>query len=251
MSRIYTYPINYRYGRNAFSVDSLGVRTGAPEVKDNNYETFSTETEFILETHGDTRSENTRIDHAFIKSENVTSVTIAVPSGKGSGTGITNSVIPTTGIVNGIQHTLISFGPLNATEVQIDISGVNTKVYELMAMRTLVSIPDLWQVINPSKGDRGGRIKRYITGNTRRTQGVEERMKWQVNYQGFFYTVPHVALANLIIRTFDENPNFTWVQDFTRFPDRVYPATLQGDINITYVGRNPNQRQISFTVLES
>ena len=250
MARIYSFPINYMYGRSAFSVDSMGNRTGAPEIQDNDPSTSSDASTFIIETHGETRTTNSHIDHIFMISENVDSYTIRVPSGRGSGTGVTNAAVPDTALVRQKQYVLPAFGPLMATEIQIDVTGTNTKVYEIAAMRTLTAFTNVFQVINPSVIDRGKQVRRNIKGNLIVTSGVEGRMKRQTDYTGIFHGTANDLLADRILQVLDENDPFFWVEDFTRFPERCYSATLNGGVATSYVGQQFNQRQLQFSVLE-
>lgn len=250
MSQFFEFPVNRRYGRQAFSVDSMGDRTGASEVNDNDYSTFSTEKSFILQTHGDTLTTNSRITAVYIIAENLTNYSVSVPTGKGSGTGITAAVIPDTGVISGRQYDLRTLGPLNATEVQVDVTGTDTKVYEILALDAILSLRNAYTRINPQKVDRGALIRRNIRGNLVKTPGIEGRQKFSTDFTGTFLGPTH-ALGDRLIRFFDDNPNFTFAEDVARFPDRIYAATLAGGVSWNYRGsRQYNQRDISFTVLE-
>ena len=111
------------YGRNAFSVDSMDVRTGAPEIQDNDYDTFSTEKRFIIETHGDTRSTNSTMNHIYVRGSGIDSYTATVPTGKGTGQALSAGSIAASDVVNGIQHDFRGLGPFNATEVEVTFTG--------------------------------------------------------------------------------------------------------------------------------
>ena len=250
MSILSTFPINYKYGRNAFSVDSSDVRTAAPEIQDNDYDTFSTEKRFAIETHGDTRSENTLLNHIYIRGTGITSYSVTVPTGRGSGMALSGAVIATDRTVNGIQHDFRGMGPMTCTEVELTIVGSAPRIYEVMLFEVEINTGNIWTVINPSIIDRGRIPRRNIRGNTIVTEGPEGRMKRATDYTGILIGDLGVNLAQRLERFFNENPNFTWAEDIDEFPDRVYAATLAGGVSTAYVGRLFNQRQLSFTVLE-
>lgn len=250
MSILGTFPVNYRYGRNAFSVATGNVRSGAPEIQDNDYDTFSTQQRFIIETHGDTRTTNTTLNHIYLRGSGITSYSVTVPSGSGSGTALTGTTIPDSDVVNGIQHDFKAMGPFQATELQIDLVGTTTRLYEVMVFEVEINTGNIWTVINPSVIDRGRSLSRNIKGNTIVTEGVEGRMKRTTAYTGIFHGTTGDNLANRVLRFFDENPNFVWAEDIDTWPDRVYAAYLVGGVDTAYIGRLYNQRQLSFNVSE-
>lgn len=250
MSILSTFPENYRYGHNAFSVDSMGTRTGAPEIQDNDYNTFSTEKRFIIETHGATRTTNTTMNHIYIRGSGIDSYTVTVPTGKGTGTDLSAGSIAASDVVNGIQHDFRGMGPMNAVELQIDLTGTTTRLYEVMVFEVMINTGNIWTVINPSVIDRGRILSRNIRGNTIVTEGTEGRMKRTTGYTGIFIGDTGNNLADRVLRFFDENANFTWAEDIDTWPDRVYSAALVGGVDTAYVGRLFNQRQLSFQVLE-
>lgn len=250
MSILGTFPVNYRYGRQAFSVDASDVRTGAPEIQDNDFDTFSTEKKFIIETHGDTRTTNTLLNHIYIRGTGITSYSVEVPTGSGSGMALSGAVIATDRTVNGIQHDFRGMGPMTCTEVELTIVGSSPRIYEVMVFEVEINTGNIWTVINPSTIDRGRIPRRNIRGNTIVTEGPEGRMKRVTDYTGILIGDTGVNLSDRLERFFNENPNFTWAEDIDEWPDRVYAATLTAGISTSYVGRLFNQRQISFGVLE-
>lgn len=249
MSILGTFPVNYKYGRNAFSVDASDVRTAAPEIQDNDHSTFSTEKKFAIETHGDSRSENTLLNHIYIRGTGITNYTVTVPTGKGTGMALSGAVIPDSGTVNGVQHDFRGMGPMQATEVEITITGSSVRIYEIMLFEVVINTGNVWTVINPSVVDRGRIINRNIRGNTIVTPGVEGRQKRITGYTGIFHG-NNDNLADRLLIFFNENSNFVWAEDIDEWPDRVYAAYLSGGVDTAYLGRLFNQRQLSITVAE-
>lgn len=248
MSQFFKFPQHRRYGRQVFSVASGNVRTSAPEINDNDYTTFSTEQTFILETYGDTRTTNTLADHIFIIGENLTNYSVSVPTGMGSGAGVSNATIPADNVIAGRQYGF-SRSPVNAREVQVTVTGTDTRVYEIMLLDLDVATDSSYTSVNPQKFDRGAQTRTNIRGNTIRTSGPS-RPKWQTDFTGLFFGST-AGTADTLIRFFDDNPNFVFSENLTRFPDRCYMATLVGGVSISYRGRQYNQRDLSFTILES
>ena len=249
MSEIFKYPINYTYGRASYSVDASLVRTAADVIDDNDYRTSSSLQRFILETHGATRTTNSRITHIYVKAEGLTNYSVSIPTGRGTGTGLTNHVIPASGVVNGVQHDLQSLGPLETTEVQIDLVGASTRLIEVMLLESVFTLENAYTAVNPVKEDRGGGIRRNSNGNTFKVQGLEGRYKWSTAFTALF--LPNASPgSDDVLRVFEENTNFTFAEDFTRWPDRVYPATINGGVAISYLGRTFSQRQLEFNVME-
>lgn len=249
MSQFFKFPINYVYGNQSFSIDSQGTRSGANGISDNDYRTSSDESRFIIQTHGETETDNTRITHVFLKGMGIDNYSVTVPSGKGTGTGFTNQTIPTSQSVNSIQHDLREVGPLSATEVQLNVNGTSSSVIEVMLLESLQTIEHAYTAVNPTKVDRGGSLRTNIRGNTFKVQGTEGRFKWSTDFSALFLPSANPS-ADDVIRVFEENPNFTFAEDFSMWSDRVYPATIAGGVNISYLGRMFNQRQLEFSILE-
>ena len=116
MAHFLSFPVNYQYDHNAYD-DSVSPRVIDNKANDNNYRTFSTSDALVFQTHGDRPTDNSRIDYLYIKCKNVTNYTVAIPSGKGTGTGLTNQTIPSNQGYNTFQHDLRPIGPLMASEV--------------------------------------------------------------------------------------------------------------------------------------
>ena len=115
MPRFFKVPIHYQDGRQVYN--TAVPRAAVSQVNDNDYRTYSEESTLIFETYGDTPIDNTHIGFIFVKSQNVTSYTVTVPTGRGSGGGvrrfIPHFVTSPSGqrvntIIDGIQHDLLN-----------------------------------------------------------------------------------------------------------------------------------------------
>ena len=249
-STFYTFPQNYRYGRQSFSLNSANVRSGAPEISDYDYDTGSSEKRFVIETYGATRTTQTTITHIFIKGTGITGYSVFVGTGAGTGTGLSSVTIPASGTVNGVQNDLRELGPLSATEVNVTIEGTNARLIEVMFLNELTTISNKYQAINPTKIFRDAISEPNILGNTIKEPGPSRRWRWTTSYQAYFPPDANPS-ADTVFNTFEENLNFTTAVDFARFPDRVYPASIAGGIDISYVGRLYNQQQFDFIIIEA
>ena len=94
MARFFKPIIHYEDNHQIFSVAN-SVRTPAPEVNDNDYNTYSTATDYIIQTHGATATTNTTIDFIRIIGSGISTYTLQPVSGMGTGGGVTDRSIPT------------------------------------------------------------------------------------------------------------------------------------------------------------
>ena len=251
-SRFFTFPVNYKYGRQAFSVNSANVRTGAPEINDYDYTTSSRQKRLIIESFGKDRTTNSRITHIRIVGRRISTYRANVPSGKGSGTALAPQTIPTTDVVNGIQYALEEVGPFTATEVELNITGTNAEIIEVMLLEQVTNINNRYQAVNPTKVMRETTSDPNILGNTIKEPGTSNRWKESISYTAMFHDDANPSADD--VRNFFEDPmnlNFTVAVDYSIWPDRVYPASLVGGIDISYVGGLYEQQQFDFTILES
>ena len=126
MARFFKTPIHYQGNRKIYSLNGA-IRTEVPNVNDNDYRTYSTESSYIVQTHGAQLTDETIVNWAFIKNSGVSSYSISVPSGKGSGDGITN---------RSIQSTVQSFDKSN---VSTTVNGIQNELVSLSSAITVVN----------------------------------------------------------------------------------------------------------------
>ena len=229
-----------------------GNRTEAPQVSANDYSTLEGGARFIFETHGDTRTETTRMTQIYLRGGDINSYSVSIPSGKGTGTSEVTNRSDFTDYA-GALYDFTSIGNLNATEIQIDLNPGHAFLYEVMFMETLFFLENPWTVFNPSEVDRQENIKSNINGNYIKVPGPS-RPKWSVDFSWIFHPgKTHAGEAldgETMRRIFNANPNFAIEPSFSKWPDRVFPCTLSGGVNINFLGRDFNQEQLDFTVLE-
>ena len=249
MSHFFNFPLNYEYDHHAYD-NSVSPRIVDNDANDNDYNTYSTSKDLIFQTHGDDLTDNSRITHLFIKCKGVTNYTIAVPSGKGTGTGLTNQTIPADQVIGDIQHDLRSVGPLMASEVQLTVTGTDTEIYEVLFLQSLFELENGYQGIQLQYVDPGASIQQNINGTRFKVGGLSDRFKHETSFVAFFSLDTPNDGSDLIkaLQTYD---NFTFAEEFEEWPDRVYPALLSSPIGVEYVGRVFHQRRISFSISEA
>lgn len=242
MSQFFSTAINHRTDieRN-FSV-AASVETAIRTIADNNYETYSDATSYSFITHGILPTDHTRITHVFIKGTGITNYTISVPSGSGTGTTVTRTLpstvnnlegnpIPIT--VDGTQNDLFKLvttgdvdNPFNCTKVDLSLTGTSPRIYEIMLLDLQYELQvgrDYFQ-INPRKVDRKAGLHTSTTGSvTRYSAANGHRNKWEIEYGVRFL---QAYSYRPLLKFQEENDNFVFAQEYTRYPDRVFPAVF-------------------------
>ena len=242
MSHFFSAAINYRTDieRN-FSV-AASVETPIRTIADNNYNTYSDSNDYAFITHGILPTAETRITHVFIKGTGIVSYTISIPSGSGTGSTVTRT-LPTTVdnlegdpvpiLVEGYQNDLFKLttsggadNPFNCTRVEISLTGTSPRLYEIMLLDLQYELQvgqDYFQ-INPRKVDRKAGLHTSTTGTvTRYSAANSHRNKWEIEY-GVRFLQPYAYRP--LLKFQENNDNFVFAQEYTRYPDRVFPAVL-------------------------
>ena len=206
-------------------------------VADNDYETFSTETDYAVNIAVGTQP--TRVDAVFVKSTGVASYS-GVPSG-GSGSGWSSRPIPATvknwegadvnTIVNGFQHDLYLLPQhFTAKTVRITFAGTNVHIYELMLLEFGLEIDanSDFTEISPDFVDRTGVVQTLTGGGLLYDPTIaKERNKWEIDYT--VKVTPNRTLLQTpeeFLYWRAENRNHVHAQEPSRFPWRVFPATF-------------------------
>ena len=151
MARFFKIPIHYQEGYNIYSVAN-SVRTVAPEVNDNDYTTYSTATDYIVQTHGNSLQDNTTINFARIIGSGISGYNIQAVTGKGSGGGVTGRNIPSTVMtpegtsedttIDGIQYDLLDLRntPVVVVNNQALTGATATVANDLASISTAVTV---------------------------------------------------------------------------------------------------------------
>ena len=247
-------------------VEIRGSSTTVPEMVDNSYLTYSDEDDVDVNVSDDSGNA-TPIQAVFLKYTGATEYDVT-PSGGDSTTTLTRTLSDTVENysgddvdveINGLKNDLylLSGAGITATSLRFQFSGSGIKIYALMCLEVGMEFdPNAYDVTNirPVKVDRAGRFIGERGGRARRTSPIgNEREKWEVDY-----TVKIVA-GRSTIESVDEflywreaNRNFVFAQEFSRYPDRVYPATFP-DLSVEVTPRGDYKGlgdQVPFRVWE-
>ena len=233
-------PIHYLNGRTAYSGTGI-QRVAAQEVQDNDYRTYSTETDFTIQTFGATETTSTVVDYIFIKCSGVQSYSLSVPSGSGFGNGFTNKTIPQYTSVDGItvdtfyrdttgriiQHDFYPLGNdrLLCTEAQLTFTGSDIRIYEIMLLQGILVLSPEETFTDIQHQKISNTIpKTNIKGESFSIRSLSSRGKWSSRYRAFFNLESPIPIETLI-DVIENNQNFVFVPEWNRFPSRVYLAT--------------------------
>ena len=169
-----------------------GTTTIIREMTDNNYETYSAESDVLINT-ADADGNPTTIQFIALKTKGVDRFSFQ-PSG-GTGIGFSNRALPTqyvaTGgediptVVNDYQHELYPLpDPGTATEVRLQFHGTDIEIYVVMLLELIAEIPDgEFLDILPDKVDRTGEIIELPDGGVDSETVIgAERWKWETEY---------------------------------------------------------------------
>ena len=248
MSQIFKFPINYTHNHYAFNAGA-SPRIVDNKPNDNDYRTYSTASNLVFQTYGKTRADTTAITHIWIKSKNVTSYSATPVTGMGTGAGLTGQTIPPSQVINGFQHDLQPL-TLNASEVELVITGTSPEIYEVMFLESIIDLENDYTDVRPQRRDIGSNIRENIRGNSFKVGGLSDRYKHSTFFEAIFLPTSPTN-GDAFIRALEENDNFAFAEDFERWPDRVYPAYISSQIDIQYIGRLFNQRRVQFTIGEA
>ena len=182
----------------------------------------------------DANDNPTRITHIFVKAIGLENYGFSPIGGQGIGfagrippTEVTNyEGTPVRTVISGYQHDLYELpNPVTASTVEMDFNGANHQIYAVMLL-------DLaWQLaansqftqIEFNKVDRTGSLIENPTGRTRRAPPFAgSRFKWEGLYTAIFQGATLAAFHKWV----EENLNFAFAMEFSRYPARVFPATF-------------------------
>ena len=225
--------ITYNGDRVTVHGTSIIVR----EMTDNNYETYSSASDVLINT-ADADGNPTTIHFIALKTKGVDAFSFQ-PSG-GTGTGFSNRAMPTRFVatsgediptlVNGFQHELYPLpDPVTATEVRLQFHGTDIEIYAVMLLELVAEIRDGdFLDIFPDKVDRTGEIINFPDGGVDRVSRLgAERWKWETEY--FLEVLPEGTAFDSVpkvLKFIGDNPHIVHAAEPARYPERIYPAEM-------------------------
>ena len=206
-----------------FFVDRIsGVmdNTGVTELtKSTDYRTYSTSDRFTLAVTG-------RVTHVYIVGKGITGWRETGADYREMPEQIRNwegAYRKTT--LNGFQHQLYEIPtPLEAESLTLDFQGADRQIHALMALdqQYFLNANSRFTDINWRFVDRTGGHHKSQQGSAERYRTIGGvRHKWETAYQVVFED----GLPDEFLWWLQENPNFAFAGEYTRYPNRVYLAT--------------------------
>ena len=227
-SLLFKNALNYEPGR----IVRAGTSEVVSEMSDNNYRTYSREGSVVIDMR-DANGDPSRITHIFVKGK---ALDYDFNPIGGQGTGFTGRVppaevttyedTPSRTTISGFQHDLYELpNPVTATSVEMDFNGANRQIHALMLLdlQWQLSANSQFTQMEFNKVDRTGDLIENPTGRTRRGPPFAgARFKWEGLYTAIFQSATLAAFHKWI----EENLNFVFAMEFSRYPARVFPATF-------------------------
>ena len=224
-------PIPANFNGNTYHTSKVAANR-ISTVTDRRLDTSRAAGVFVLDL-----TSNTKITHLFIKAKNLDgNITI---------TGITNTITQAVDTYtvrdaqgntvkfnpDGFDNYLISF-PDGTTTSTLTVTVSTGTVYEIAALDAQVKIDAEKYLLECdfSRVHRAATIHESITGRLKAIPPVNsEPYRWQVAL-GLLYLNIHEETArdeyNKILDFLTNNPNFAFVPEYTRYPDRVFTAAV-------------------------
>lgn len=259
MADFFKYPLNYGNNRSQHS-----------ETADNDDNTVSTEAYHTLyiDSVGDGTGTAQSFTHVFVKGKNLGTTYTIAPSG-GSPTTTLTRTIPTT-VTNDADETV------NITKNQVtcdlynlwtDESAAKPTAQTLIlnfpnATRQLLQIMVLDKILTIDSDGTFSRIEYDSLQLGTLQEDIQKRLtyippinnerdKWLVNLTAM--SRGDATLAEELIDFIRQHKNFTFAPEYTRYPDRVFPALWpQATTQIRYLSQSKTSgRQILFSVREA
>ena len=229
-------------------------------VADNDYTTFSTETDYAINMAIDMATP-TRVDAFFLKSKGVASH-IGTPSG-GTGTGWTHRTLPSTvdnirgeaisTTVDGFQHDLYLLpAHFTATSVRLQFTGTNVEIYEMMLLEVIQEIDATtsdFVEFQAEQADRAGRVERSPIGGVSVISGEGDREKRDVNMTVYIHPGGNTLIdsPDEFLYLLEANTRLVMAEAFTENPQWVYPAIV-GSLEIPVPYHNPTYKPLGYNM---
>ena len=235
---VFAYPRNYPI--NGMSrVTVRGASTVVTEATDNDYNSFTTQTDLDVDI-SDANGDPTTVNGFFVKSTGV-GTHQGDPTG-GTGIGWAARAIPTTverfdgedipTTVLGFQHDLFLLPtPFTATSVRLRFTGTAVKIYDVMLLNSQLEWnPNKRDVVNvvPEYVRQPGRVVSTPAGRIYKIPAyANARRKWEIGYSLKVGTRRTFTDASTLLAGLTRNRNCAFVQEFGRYPNRCFIATIR------------------------
>ena len=264
-THFYDYPLNYGGGRSQHR-----------EVADNDYNTFTTQTSFLLhiDTVGDGSGDARDFTDIFIKTTGVASYSaaltdpqhIASPATRtlpGEVVNDSGDTVPTT--IDGYQHDLHNLWT-DATQPKPKAksitltftaeSGQSVRIYEVMVLDRLLTLnaDGGFSRIEYDSIDLGA-VEPDLRGRLAYVPPINaERDKWLINLALLSpRSTGRDTLADQLVSFIRRYKNFVFAAEYHRYPERVFPAVWPNpETQIRYLSRWKGAgRRVLFSVREA
>ena len=269
---LFKYPINYNSDNRNMAGTAGDINV--PNIADNDYLTWAGQSRYVINTQRDasvempTDTDNTRITHIFIKSQGVNSFTInggdsiSIPSSVTSWEGKETRIN-----LDGFQNYLHTLdAPLSANELILEFEpDMGIRIYEIMVLEEALSLDANGQFteIIYTLSDRASILKEDLAERITKVPGVNnQRWTWTLKYNALFRSEQVNSLDedidayNQLLNFMKDrdNDNFAISSEYTRYPDRVFPATFPDpDIQLNFISATFKGagESVSFSVIEA
>ena len=218
--------------------DSLPI----PSLGDNNYDTWTRVTDLHFDLSEG--SDATRVDAVFLKTQGVTSYRADTTTGNNrywnwrtfpsTVKNYADKAVSTT--VNGFQHDMLLLNTAITTRsVRLRFRGTSDiQIHAVMFLEFVlefdVNATDTVS-IETKYVDRTGVVYRFVDNSIQRGVPITNaRHKWELDYELKIIdgTTTHESVDDFVSLLY-ENQDCVFAQEFSRYPARVFPATLQSD----------------------
>lgn len=230
-SRFYEYPISYRRGRTL-----LPDGTVVTLATNNRYNNFSDQKVFLINT--DSRADGTgaaqRVHDVYVKTKNVMSYSVEdVETGMVFASSDMPNIVRTvegtsvSTIQNGFQHDLLALATdgngVLSRQLRITFVGTNVEIYALMALRQLFTVDanGTYQRRDRRYANRTQQTRTNWYGDQNVSKQAGSRLKEITNYTIRWQNDNDIRQ---MIRLMNEHSNFSFIEEYERFPESAYPA---------------------------
>ena len=261
MAQFFDYPLNYGPGRSQYR-----------EVADNDYNTFTPQTSFLLniDTAGDGSGEAREFTDIFVKVRGIASYAAAFTNPENITSPAAHTLPPTvkndsrdevSTIVDGYQHDLYSLwtdentSKPQAKSITLTFTGSNVRIYEVMVLDRLLTL-NLRNLRPEYDSIDLGIVDPDLRGRLSYVPPIGgERDKWRVRYtlESLREAAARDQIADRLIHFIRRYKNFVLAAEYNRYPDRVFPALWPNpETQIRYIGGWKGAgRRVRFTVREA